>query len=47
MRLRYNQTVDDVGGRETKTFLKLEMNLLLASLLDYYKTCTDTLAVIY
>ena len=33
MRLRYNQTVNDVGGRETKTFLLLEINLLLACLL--------------
>ena len=29
------KTVDGVGGKETKTFLKLEINSLLACLLDY------------
>ena len=37
MRFIYNdiKTVDGVGERETKTFLELEINLLLACLLDY------------
>ena len=37
MRFIYNdiKTVDGVGERETKTFLELEINLLLTCLLDY------------